>query len=55
MFDIGKYKISVDHLQGAYLATEHLIKLGHKKIGCIIGPLILDDARQRIAGDRQAL
>ena len=42
MFDIGKYKISVDHLQGAYLATEHLIKLGHKKIGCITGPLIFE-------------
>lgn len=55
MFDIGKYKISVDHLQGAYLATEHLIKLGHKKIGCITGPLILDDARQRLAGYKQAL
>ncbi|GLU99645.1 LacI family DNA-binding transcriptional regulator [Megamonas funiformis] len=55
MFDIGKYKISVDHLQGAYLATKHLIKLGHKKIGCITGPLILDDARQRLAGYKQAL
>lgn len=55
MFDIGKYKISVNHLQGAYLATEHLIKLGHRKIGCITGSLILDDARQRLQGYKQAL
>lgn len=55
MFDIGKYKISVNHVQGAYLATEHLIKLGHRKIGCITGSLILDDARQRLQGYKQAL
>ena len=52
MFDIGKYKISVDHLQGAYLATEHLIKLGHKKIGCITGPLILDEIGRALCRER---
>lgn len=27
MFDIGKYKISVDHLQGAYLADRTFDKI----------------------------
>lgn len=55
MFNIGKYKISVNHLQGAYLATKYLIKLGHKKIDYITGPLVLDDAQQRLLGYKQAL
>lgn len=55
MFNIGKYKVSVDHVKGAYMATEHLIKLGHKRIGCITGPLILDDAKQRLEGYKKAL
>ena len=29
--------IVVNHKKGAYLATKHLIELGHRKIGCIIG------------------
>lgn len=55
IFNIGKYKVSVDHVKGAYMATEHLIKLGHRRIGCITGPLILDDAKQRLAGYKKAL
>lgn len=29
--------VSVHHSQGGYIATKHLIKQGHKKIGCITG------------------
>jgi len=39
--------IDVDNFGGAYAATEHLIHLGHKKIGFIAGLANLSDARQR--------
>lgn len=55
MFNIGKYKIGVNHFHGAYLATQHLIELGHKKIGHITGPLVLQGARQRLNGYKQAM
>jgi LacI family transcriptional regulator len=30
--------VQVDHEQGGYLATKHLLELGHREIGCIAGP-----------------
>ncbi|SHG76123.1 LacI family DNA-binding transcriptional regulator [Ferrimonas marina] len=47
--------IYLDNEQGGYLATEHLIKLGHRSIACISGPLYKLDARQRLAGHKRAL
>jgi DNA-binding LacI/PurR family transcriptional regulator len=37
MADEDIYYIGTDHEQGAYLATEHLIKLGHQRIGYVNG------------------
>ncbi len=31
--------MQIDHEKGAYLATRHLLELGHSKIGCITGPV----------------
>lgn len=42
--------ISVDNYDGARQATEHLIKVGRKKIGLISGPLDWLEARQRWQG-----
>lgn len=47
--------VLADNLQGGYQATEYLIKLGHRRIGCITGPLDLSISSQRISGYRQAL
>lgn len=47
--------ITLDHRRGGYLATQHLIELGHQNIACITGPLNLVDARMRVAGYRDAL
>jgi len=47
--------VSVDNLRGAYLATEHLINLGHRRIAHIGGSHRLEIARQREAGYLQAL
>lgn len=47
--------VTLDHELGGYLATQHLLELGHKKIGCITGPLQLIDADARLKGYRRAL
>jgi LacI family transcriptional regulator len=47
--------VEVDHEAGAWIATRHLIDLGHKRIACISGPLDLAPARQRLNGYRRAL
>jgi LacI family transcriptional regulator, purine nucleotide synthesis repressor len=40
---------------GGYLATRHLIALGHRDIGCIMGPAGRAPATQRLAGFEQAM
>lgn len=44
-----------DNYQGGYLATRHLIALGHRRIACIAGPSNLTPSAQRVLGYRQAL
>lgn len=41
--------------QGGYLATRHLLALGHRDIGCITGPHNRAPADQRLAGFTQAM
>jgi len=41
--------------QGAYTATEYLIKLGHQRIGFLTGWMDLGCARDRLAGYKSAL
>ena len=47
--------VSTDDTQGAYLATEHLIQLGHTKIAHISGTPTVEITKRRIHGYRQAL
>ncbi|MCS7229569.1 MAG: LacI family DNA-binding transcriptional regulator [Candidatus Kryptonium sp.] len=47
--------ITVDNYKGAYLATEHLIKVGHEKIGMISARLESVPAKQRFDGFKQAI
>lgn len=47
--------VEVDHLQGAILATRHLIDLGHRKIAHISGPSEWFAAQRRKVGWQQAL
>lgn len=46
---------SLNHVNGAYLATKHLLDLGHKKIGCVTGPNHLMDSNKRLKGYIMAL
>jgi LacI family transcriptional regulator len=46
---------SLNNEQGGYLATQSLLKLKHKRIAYISGPLDFVDAKQRLAGHKRAL
>lgn len=47
--------IDLDNIRGAYLATHHLIKNGHKKIAYICSSHHIADIDQRLQGYKQAL
>ena len=49
------YGVFLDNYEGGYIATKHLIDLGHKKIGCITGPLYTKSAKERLEGYKKAL
>lgn len=47
--------ITVENRDGAYQATSHLLALGHRRVGMIVGHLRSMPARVRLEGFRQAL
>lgn len=51
----GLPTVSSDNLKGAIVATEHLIRLGHRRIGFLAGRPDLESAQLREQGYRQAL
>ncbi|WP_111432042.1 LacI family DNA-binding transcriptional regulator [Rhodobacteraceae bacterium DSL-40] len=52
----GKNLSSVaDDRFGGYLATRHLLDLGHRRIGVIAGPAYASSSRGRVDGYRQAM
>lgn len=53
--NISAPSVLVDHETGGYLATRHLLELGHRKIGCIAGPMSLYSSKQRFYGYIRAL
>lgn len=44
--------VASDHRAGAVAAVQHLVSLGHRRIGCIAGPRHLSVARERYDGYR---
>jgi LacI family transcriptional regulator len=44
-----------NHAQGGYLATQHLIELGHRRIACIAGNSEVSPSAERLTGYRRAL
>jgi LacI family transcriptional regulator len=46
--------VTVANRAGARAATEHLIRLGHRKIAFINGPLVISTARERQTGYEEA-
>ena len=51
----GLETVNFDNFSGAYMATEHLIKLNHKRIAMLKGPEFSFDASERLRGYRRAL
>ena len=53
----GRYtfSVTVDNRDGGRLATEHLVQLGHRRIGYITGPADNSSDLDRLAGYRQTL
>ncbi len=53
--DLEMDVVTSDNLQGGKLATQYLIGLGHKRIGCIAGPSKVNLSAQRVTGYIQTL
>ncbi len=47
--------VDVDNVAAARMAVEHLIRLGHRRIATITGPLNMTSGEDRLEGYRQAL
>jgi LacI family transcriptional regulator, galactose operon repressor len=47
--------VVADNYRGGYIATEHLLSLGHRRIGCIARPVRLSHSRERVQGYQAAL
>jgi LacI family transcriptional regulator len=47
--------VAIDNLHGAFLATKHLLELGHQRIAHISGPRNNPDVQARLHGYRKAL
>jgi LacI family transcriptional regulator len=47
--------VTVANAEGAYCATTMLVKMGHRRIAMITGPLHLTNAQDRLTGFRRAL
>jgi LacI family transcriptional regulator len=53
--DVACDSIVVDNQRGGRLATSHLIRGGHTRIGCICGPTKLSSAKERLQGYREVM
>lgn len=53
--DINTHKVIVDNFKGAYEATEHLIRNGHKRIAALTNSEFLSITHERVAGYKEAL
>lgn len=47
--------VLIDNVYGGYIATRHLLGLGHRRIGCVTGPLCNKISIDRLEGYRKAL
>jgi LacI family transcriptional regulator len=47
--------VVADNVGGAYLAVRHLVEMGHRRIGCVLGSIDLQCLADRYEGYRKAL
>jgi LacI family transcriptional regulator len=55
LYDVPLDGIEMDHAIGGYLATRHLIEIGHREIGFVAGPAKYRTLSDRADGYRRAL
>jgi LacI family transcriptional regulator len=48
-------QINTDNRKSAYKLTKYLLALGHRRIGCITGPMQFDTVNERLKGYQKAL
>jgi DNA-binding LacI/PurR family transcriptional regulator len=53
--EIDTHKVIVDNYKGAYDATTHLVKTGHRQIGAVANSAFLSITKERLGGYRAAL
>jgi LacI family transcriptional regulator len=53
--EIASRCISLDNYKGAFMVTEHLIKLGHTQIACLASDHQIEDTEERVNGYKAAL
>jgi len=53
--DVAVDSVMTANERGGWLATRHLIELGHRHIGCIAGPSDVTPSAERVTGYRHAL
>ena len=53
--DVKTHKVVIDDFKGAFMAVEHLIKIGRKRIAHLSGPQNLIIGKQRLLGYKAAL
>lgn len=53
--DIGVMTVRLDHRAGGMIASRHLLERGHRRIGCLTGPLDLASSNDRLLGYQDAL
>lgn len=53
--DVTVPQVLVDNESGGYAAGEYLVRLGHRRIGCISGPSDVTPSHRRIRGFTRAL
>jgi DNA-binding LacI/PurR family transcriptional regulator len=47
--------VSIDNFQAGYIATKHLIELGHPRVAFISGPMLSSAVKQRYQGYRKVI
>jgi len=53
--ELGVSSVHIDNAAAGMEATEHLISLGHQRIGIVTGPLVSPLSRDRLSGVRKAV